>query len=594
MTKSTWNLTPLFKSDNDPAIASWRTEVKKAADVFEKTWRKNQNYLTDSTTLHKALVQYNQFHTKYSTNEREILYFQLRETQNETDPKIKAKLTQAINFAETIANQLSFFAINLSKISPKQQQLFLKDKSLSHYHHFLKRLFDEGKHTLTEKEEQIMMLKSQPARSNWLRLTSSLLATETVKTVGEDGKTTEANLTQLMTLISSQKPKVRDQAAHHLHALMAKYAPIAENEINSVLQDHAINDQLRGYPRPDSSRLLGDDITPATVDAMLKAVSGQNKIAHSYYQLKAKLLGKKQLAYHERNIDLGSSKTKYPYETACQLVTDTFRALDPEFAQITQSFIKEGRIDVYPIKGKSGGAFCTHGSNTLPVYVMLNHTERLQDVLTMAHELGHGINHTLINQNQPAIYSHGSLATAEVASTFMEDFVLQQIATKLPAKDQLAIKMTKLNDDISTIFRQVACYRFEQDLHTEFRKTGYLDHQTIGKIFTKHMSAYMGPAVKQDIGSENWWVYWSHIRNYFYVYSYASGLLISKALQRKVRENPAYIAKVKTFLSAGSSQSPEVIFKGLGLDITNPRFWEEGIAEISQELKEAIKLSSVK
>src|SRR5688572_11872096 len=148
MTKTTWNLTPLFKSDNDPKIASWRKQVQSAADKFEKTWRKNPKYLKDSKPLLLALEQFNDFHTRYSTNEREVLYFQLRESQNETDPRIKAKLNQAIGFAQAISNQLAFFSINLSQLPPAQQKKFLKDKLLSEYHHFLHRLFEEGRHTL--------------------------------------------------------------------------------------------------------------------------------------------------------------------------------------------------------------------------------------------------------------------------------------------------------------------------------------------------------------------------------------------------------------------------------------------------------------
>ncbi len=152
--------------------------------------------------------------------------------------------------------------------------------------------------------------------------------------------------------------------------------------------------------------------------------------------------------------------------------------------------------------------------------------------------------------------------------------------------------MTKLNADISTIFRQIACYRFEQELHAEYRKVGYLTKEQIGKIFQKNMATYMGKAVEQSTGSENWWVYWSHIRNFFYVYSYSSGLLISKALQRKVRANSQFIHQVKEFLSAGGADSPERIFAKLGLDITSAKFWEEGIAEVADNLKEATKLAN--
>ena len=151
--------------------------------------------------------------------------------------------------------------------------------------------------------------------------------------------------------------------------------------------------------------------------------------------------------------------------------------------------------------------------------------------------------------------------------------------------------MEKLNDDVSTIIRQISCYAFEKELHAEFRKNGYLSKEEIGKIFQKHMKNYMGDFVEQSEGSENWWVYWSHIRRFFYVYSYASGLIISKALQKKVRENPEYIEKVKKFMSQGLSKSPKDIFMEIGIDITKKEFWSGGIKEVGALLDKTEKLA---
>jgi oligoendopeptidase F len=215
----------------------------------------------------------------------------------------------------------------------------------------------------------------------------------------------------------------------------------------------------------------------------------------------------------------------------------------------------------------------------------------MHDVLTIAHELGHGINNELIGEKQHALDFGTPTSTAEVASTFMEDFVLEEILHKADDELRLAIMMQKLNDDVSSIFRQVACYRFEQELHAEFRKKGYLSKEQVGQLFQKHMAAYMGDAVEQSAGSENWWVYWSHIRYFFYVYSYAGGLLISKALQNGVKNNPAFIHQVKEFLSAGLSDSPKNIFAKLGIDITDRQFWDRGLDEVENLLRETTALA---
>jgi oligoendopeptidase F len=156
---------------------------------------------------------------------------------------------------------------------------------------------------------------------------------------------------------------------------------------------------------------------------------------------------------------------------------------------------------------------------------------------------------------------------------------------------RLSIMMMRLNDEVSTIFRQVACYRFEQELHDQFRQKGYLSKEDIGRLFRKHMASYMGDSVEQSPGSENWWVYWGHIRSFFYVYSYASGLLISKSLQNSVKEDPRFIGKVKEFLSAGLSDSPKNIFLRLGIDITDKQFWDRGLEEVENLLNETIHLA---
>jgi len=215
----------------------------------------------------------------------------------------------------------------------------------------------------------------------------------------------------------------------------------------------------------------------------------------------------------------------------------------------------------------------------------------LKDVETLAHELGHGINDELMKEKQNSINFGTPLSTAEVASTFVEDFVMDELMREADDETRLALMVTKLDSDISSIMRQIACYKFEQDLHKEFREKGHLSKDDIGKIFMKNMKDYMGDAVEQSPGSQNWWVYWSHIRSFFYVYSYSSGLLISKSLQASVKKDKKFIEKVKEFLSSGLSASPKDIFKKTGIDITDKGFWNNGLDEVESLLGETEKLA---
>lgn len=591
ITHTSWNLTPLFKNDDDPQIEIGREIITKKNYAFINKWKGRTDYLTDPAVLKEALDEYEILARKYFGGGNEGYYFGLRTSQNEHDPVLRAKENKAEEFVKQIAVDIQFFTLSIAKIAPSLQTKFLQYKPLEPYKHFLEKLFAEAKYLLSEEQEKILILKSGPAHGNWTRMLSSFLSKEERAVTAEDGKKVNKNFSEIISLMESTHKKTRDTAAAAFNDILANYTDVAENEINSILQNKKIDDDLRGLDRPDLSRHLSDDMESSVVDTLIQTVSEDFETAHRFYALKAKLLGLKKLKYHERNIPYGTMDKKYPFEQAVELIYTVFDNLDPQFSDIMKQFIEQGNVDVYPKKGKRGGAFCAHYLITQPTYILLNHTDKLTDVLTFAHELGHGINNELMRAKQNALSFSTPLSTAEVASTFMEDFVLKELLKEANNELKLSILMKKLNDDISTIYRQVAAYKFEQELHQAFREKGYLSYKDIGTLFQKNMAAYMGPAIEQSKGSENWWIYWNHIRSFFYVYSYASGLLISKSLQYSVAQDPTFISTVKNFLSAGSSESPVKIFKAMNIDITDKNFWAKGLQEIDALLNETETLA---
>lgn len=540
--------------------------------------------------LRKALDEYESWCKECGAGNGVDYYFWLRYNQDQANTDLKAKNQQIEDFTKGIANDIAFFMISISKIPTEKQKMFLSAKELEPYHHFLGRCFRRAAHVLTEAEEKIMRMKATSAHDNWIRMTETFLSKQERQVLNEKGVKEMKNFEEVLNLTKHTNKKVRDSAAEAFNDILQKHAEIAENELNSILEDRKVNDSLRNFKRPDGGRHVDDDIESETVDSIVKSISGAFGISQRYYTLKAKLMGVKKLAYHERNVPYGEAEKYYSYEEALTLVKRVLSALDPDFGKIIEEF-SDGHIDVYPRKGKQSGGFCVHWLPTQPTYILLNHTNKLQDVRTIAHEFGHGINNELMKKKQHALNFETSLATAEVASTFMEDFVLQDIGKSADDSLKLSLLMKKLDDDVSSIFRQIALYCFEKELHTTYREKGYLSHEEIGKMFQKHMATYMGSTVEQSPGSQNWWVYWGHIRREFYVYSYASGLLISKYLQRAVRKDPAFIKKVKEFLSSGMSASPTDIFKKMGIDIREEKFWKEGVAEIDAQIKEAEHLA---
>lgn len=583
-----WDFSPLFSGDNDPAIKKDRQAVEKENRQFVNKWKNRGDYLKNPGALKQALDEYEKLQRNYGISGKEGYYFHLRFTQNQNDPKLKAKYNQISDFeAKTISN-IQFFELRIAKIDRKLQKKFLQDKQLKPYRHFLEKLFREAKYLLSEPEENILTLKSRFSHSDWVKMISGFLMKE--EAILENGRKGVKSFAEITSLMSSSKKKTRDSAAKAFNRILEKHSDEAEAEINSILGNKKVDDELRGMARPDLSRHLADDIDSDVVDVLIDSVSGRFDLAQKYYKLKAKLMGVPKLKYHERNVPYGKLNKKYSYERAVGLVDRVFSRLDREFADIFRSFVKNGQIDVYPVKNKRDGAFCASGLVTQPVYILLNHADQLEDVLALAHESGHGINDELMKK-QNALNFGLILSTGEVASTFMEDFVLEEILKEADDELKLAVMMNKLNGDISSIIRQTACYQFEQELHREFRKAGYLSKEEIGKMFRKHMAGYMGNAVEQSPGSENWWIYWSHIRRFFYVYSYASGFLISKSLQSSVKKDPSFINQVKEFLSAGLSDSPKNIFKKLGIDISDRSFWEKGLDEVERLLEETEKLA---
>ncbi len=253
------------------------------------------------------------------------------------------------------------------------------------------------------------------------------------------------------------------------------------------------------------------------------------------------------------------------------------------------NFARRGQIDVYPRQGKTGGAYCS-GLNQHPTFLLLNHVDDIRSVETLAHEMGHAI-HTELSKKQLPHYRGYSTATAEVASTFFEQLAIAKLEQHLSDKEKLIFLHNRLLGDISTIFRQIACFNFELELHQRIREAGQLDKEEIAKLLAKHLRSYTGAAMKVTSDDGYFFVSWSHIRRFFYVYSYACGQLVSRALYEKWKADPSYATKIEQFLKAGCSMSPENIFKSIGIDTTDPAFFEGGLKAIESDISQLEKLA---
>lgn len=582
--KTTWDLELLYKSPQDPKIKDDIEESKKLVSSFCKKWRNDEKYFKEPKVLKRALDNYENLHHRNAFCDKPLYYLGLKNALNQTDVEIKGKLNKVRDIAVKLSNDVQFFELKISKIDSKLYNIFIDSPYLKNYKHYLEQLFLSSKYLLSEKEENVFSLTSKTSFSNWANMLEELLSKQELKVVDEKGDYKKIPYNEVYKYLDSKNKKVRDYAAREFNRINERYSEIAEFEINSILESKKISDEYRGLGRPDLARHISDDIDSKVVDTLLEVVTNNFDISRKFYKLKAKLLGLKTSGYHERNVPLGEIDFDYSYKDSIELVTTTFENIDSLFADTVKNFLESGQYDVFPKAKKTGGAFCTSSGKSLPTYILLNHKDKLNDVLTIAHETGHGI-HSEMSKVQNSLNCGYPTSLAEVASTFFEDFVLEEILKEANEELRFTILAQKLNSDISSIFRQVAFYNFEKELHKEFRKKGYLSKEYISELFTKHMSAYLGDTVKKDDGMKNGWIYWSHLRMFFYVYSYASGLLISKGLQSLVKEDKKNVKLVKEFLRSGSTKSPRELFEGMGIDITKKDIWMKGIESIKSDLE---------
>ncbi len=586
----------MFSWPKDPSIKQDDDLIAKKINAFANKWKKDQSYLHDTDALREALEEYEEICQNFYWWTKSSIYFWLMTVTNK-DKEIKSAYNKAQDFSTKLSNILQFFELSLGKVDKKNQEKFLADQSVAEYHEFLRNIFVQSRYFLTEKEESLYTTMSKTSYQNRRDMIRDFLASEKMLVLNEKGEKEEKWFFQLHSLLASTDENVRDDAAAHINNVLEKYVDVAEMEINSILEYKKLTDEVRGYERPDQARHLSDWVSSSVVDALVEATVASNNISHDFYEFKAKLLKKDTLWYHERNIPFSpvgspSSTMKFSFDEAVDIVKKTLSDLDQEFADIFVKMLEQGAIDVYPQEWKEGGAFNAGVGKNIGNFVMVNFNGFARDITTLAHEMGHAIHTELTWNTQNAVnYGYGMFA-AEVASTFVEKFALDELISRVPKEEQFALRLEWIQEAIAAVHRQIACYRFEQAIHEEYREKGLVSKEKLWSLFQEKMASYMWPFVEQSAWSENWWLHWSHIRRFFYVYTYSSGLLIAKALQKRVREDKSLVAEIKKhFLSAGQSRSPEQMFAAMGIDITDKTFWEDGLHWLRKDLEETIALA---
>ncbi|HNW23719.1 MAG TPA: hypothetical protein PKH06_03085, partial [Candidatus Dojkabacteria bacterium] len=356
--KTDWNLKLLYKNISDKQIEKDIQESKIAVNTFVKKWKYTDEYLTNPNTLLNALKEYEKLMEDIGVCTKPSYFIFLNRAIDQESTELKSKENILHQICLELENNIQFFLLNISKIPKEKQYIFLNDPTLDRYHHFLKTLFDTSKYILSDSEEKVFNIKSKTSHSNWVNMLSELLSKQILEVKDEEGKLKTISYNEVSKYLDNKDKDIRDFVAKNFLSINKRYEEIAEFEINSVLEDKSISDTYRKVPTPQTTRLLADDMQEDVIETLRNTVIENFDISKRFYKLKAKILKQEKLAYYERNVNVGEIELKYPFENSFKQVENTFNMLDTEFSDILNTFISEGRYDVYPKKGKDGGAFC--------------------------------------------------------------------------------------------------------------------------------------------------------------------------------------------------------------------------------------------
>jgi oligoendopeptidase F len=580
--KTTWNLGLLYKSEKDPQIEKDMRTIEKACDAFEKKY-KGKDFTSTPEKLLKALEDNEKLKVIFDGS-KPWWYFALKTTLNGADSKSEAESTKYEQRLTEASNKLIFFGLEISKIPKSKQTQFLKNKKLTPYKYLLQKMFDEAQYLLSEKEEQLVDLFSQTSYSMWVDGQERVLAGKTIKHKGQDLPLPQA-INKLPDLSLADRRSIKKE----IDQVLRENVSFATAELNAVYNYKKVIDKRRGYERPYSASVRSYENTDKEVDSLVKLVAEYFPMAHRFYKLHAKLLGMKKLKVEDRAVKIGKIERNFSFEEALKITGNAFEKVDPMYKEFLNQFAERGQFDVYPKKGKRGGAFCW-GQGDNPTFVFLNQVDTIDSVETLGHEMGHAF-HTELSKRQPPRYRKYALSTAETASMFFEQVTQHSLEENLSPREKIISLHNRLIGDMSGIFRQIACFNFELELHEFIRKNGQASHQEIAGLMRKHLGSYLGPAFEIIEDDGYFFVYWSHIRNFFYVYTYAYGQLVSRAMYQRWKEDPSFSKKVEQFLSAGRSMSPKDIFKSIGINTTDPKFFEAGLKGIEEDINKLEKLT---
>ena len=578
-----WDLTDLFGAHDDARIEEMLNHCRARAEVFASQYRvaMEKPETLSAETLRTALEK---LETIYEALGRVGSYAGLLYAADTAKPEHQ-DLEQRVEQRTTeIRNRLLFFELGWLKIEEEIAGKLINDPELQSYRHYLTSLRRYRPHTLSELEEQLINEKDNTGRNAFGRLFSEMTSSLSFK-LERAGRTEELNLSQILSLLHEPERDLRRQAMDTLYQGLAQHGQVLTFIYDTLIQDNLTMDRLRRYPTPIAQRHLSNEIDAAAVQTMMEVAEANYPLAQDYFRVKAKLLQLPRLALYDQYAPVGKEVRPFAYEQAKQVILDAFGAFDPTFRRLATDFFAKNWIDAEIRQGKRGGAFCASPTPKLHPYILCNYDDNLRDVMTVAHELGHGL-HGCLSRKQNYFNYDTPLTTAETASVFAEMLVFDNLlAQQTDPPARVTLLAGKIEDIFATVFRQNVLTRFEERAFAA-RNEKRLTPDALGKLWLDANGKYYGDAVEMPEGYRWGWSYIPHfIHSRFYCYSYVFGQLLVLALYRMYKDQgKSFVPKYLALLEAGGSATPEELLKPLGVNIHDAEFWQKGFEEVKELL----------
>ena len=579
-----WDLSDLYESGDDPRLDADVAEAEQAAAAFRARYYEKVASLS-ATELGAAIAEQERIESILT---RAIYYAHLWFSTDLVDSDRGALVARLTEKGAALETQLLFFGLEIAELDDEAAEALAAAPELERWSHWLRSLRKFRPYLLTEPEEKISTEKSVSGVSAWDRLYEELLGAVKVPLDGE-----ELGFEEAMAKLYSGDRNVRRTAAEAVTESLAPGLRTRAFVVNTILLDKSIDDRLRGYETWISSRNLRNDTTDEAVQALIDAAVSRYGVVQRYYRLKARLLGLDRIAYYDRMAPLADDPSLVTWEYAHDIVVGAYADFSQETGDIVERFFRESWIDAPVRENKRTGAFCATTVPGVHPYVFLNFTGDRRSILTLAHELGHGL-HGYFAMPLGLFNAVTPLTTAETASVFGEALTFKRLlALEEDPRRRLNLLAGRIEDSIATVFRQIAMNRFEDAIHNERRDQGELSPERLEELWLESQLALFADSVDID-GYGTWWSYIPHfVSTPGYVYAYSYGFLFALAIFRRYEvEGDAMVEPYLELLRLGGSKPPEELARVVGLDLTAPGIWECGIDALAAELDEAESLAN--